>query len=294
MRLALVAVAVVGVAVGTVPAHAGASGEPVTTIRTSFVDESRESPASELQPAAPSRTLETTIAFPKRGGRLPLVLLAHGADGNPSKFTQLIDTWAQAGYFVVAPLFPRSSDVGGNVVGDYVEQPADVSFVLDNVLRMGRTPGSGFRGRIDAKRIGMAGLSLGGFTTYGTVFSSCCRDERIDAAILMSAILGPFPNGTYAFRSVPTLLLHGDADGLYPQSVNAYPQLAAPKWFVTISGGTHAFPFEDFPEASDALVRTVTVAFWDRYLKDERRGAQEIVDAVDASGLATLQREAGS
>jgi hypothetical protein len=91
---------------------------------------------------------------------------------------------------------------------------------------------------------------------------------------------------------VPTLLVHGDADGLYPQSVNAYPQLAAPKWFVTLHGGTHAFPFEDTPEASDELVRAVTTAFWDRYLKDERRAQRAIVDAVDASdGLATLQRE---
>jgi len=35
-------------------------------------------------------------------------------------------TWARAGYVVVAPLFPRSSDTGGNLVGDYVEQPADL------------------------------------------------------------------------------------------------------------------------------------------------------------------------
>jgi predicted dienelactone hydrolase len=264
----------------------------VTVFEKAFVDESRPSPASNTQPAAPERTLVTTIAYPTGTRRpLPLVLLAHGANGNPNKFTQLIDTWARAGYVVVAPLFPRSSDTGGNLVGDYVEQPADLSFVLDHVVRMNRGKTSPLRGRIDPDHIGLAGLSLGGFTTYGTVFNSCCRDGRVDAAILMSAVFGPFPSGTYDFRSVPTLLLHGDADGLYPHSVNAYPQLAAPKWFVTIQGGTHAFPFEDTPEASDELVKTVTVAFWDRSLKGERRAAQEIVDAVDTSGLATLQRE---
>ena len=87
------------------------------------------------------------------------------------------------------------------------------------------------------------------------------------------------------------LLIHGDADGLYPSSVNAYPQLAPPKRFVTIQGGTHAFPFEDTPEASDELVRTITTAFWDRYLKGERAGVRTIRDAVTASGLATLQEE---
>jgi dienelactone hydrolase len=223
---------------------------------------------------------------------LPLVLLAHGANGNPYKFNQLMETWARAGYVVVAPLFPRSSDTGGNLVGDYVEQPADLSFVLDRVLAANRARRSPLRHRIDPRHIGLAGLSLGGFTTYGTVFHSCCRDDRIDAAILMSAILGPFPGGEYQVRAVPTLLVHGDADGLYPQSVDAYPRLAPPKWFVTLHGGLHATPFEDDRAPSDDLVRAATTAFWDRYLKGRQHAAQRIVDAVDGSaGAATLQRE---
>jgi pimeloyl-ACP methyl ester carboxylesterase len=191
---------------------------------------------------------------------------------------------------VVAPRLPRSSDTGGNLVGDYVEQPADLTFVLDRVLEANRQRRSPLHQRVDPGRIGLAGLSLGGFTTYGVVFHSCCRDDRIDAAILMSAILGSFPNGVYEFRAIPTLLLHGDADVLYPQSVAAYPQLSAPKWFVTLHGGLHAPPFEDDRAPSDDLVRVVTTAFWDRYLKGERAAAARIVDAVEASGGgATLE-----
>jgi dienelactone hydrolase len=299
VRAALVVLSFV-VAMTAAPAAAdiaagGSRGaRPVTVLHETYVDSSRSTPASDLQPSAPDRTLETTITFPSRTSRpLPLVLLAHGANGNPYKFNQLMETWARAGYVVVAPLFPRSSDVGGNLVGDYVEQPADLTFVLDRVLEANRRRRSPLHHRIDPRHIGLAGLSLGGFTTYGTVFNSCCRDERIDAALLMSAILGSFPNGVYEFRSVPTLLVHGDADGLYPQSVDAYPQLAAPKWFVTLHGGLHAPPFEDDRAPSDDLVRAVTTAFWDRYLKGQRSGAQRIVDAVDASaGAATLQRDA--
>ena len=40
------------------------SSTSVTVQHETFVDETRPSPASNLQPAAPSRTLETTIAFP--------------------------------------------------------------------------------------------------------------------------------------------------------------------------------------------------------------------------------------
>jgi predicted dienelactone hydrolase len=294
-RIGVVASLAVVAALGTVlvPAtsFAGSGSDEVTVLRETFVDESRPSPASNLAPEAPTRTLETRIALPPGKGRHPLVLLAHGANGNPDKFSQLIDTWARAGYVVAAPRFPRSSDAGGNFIPDYVEQPADLSFVLDRVLELNRTKGSKLRGRIDPKHIGLAGLSLGGFTTYGTVWNSCCRDDRIDAAILMSAVFGPFPEGEYDFRSVPVLLLHGDADGLYPHSVEAYPQLAGPKWFVTLQGGTHAFPFEDVPEASDEVVREVTTAFWDRWLKGERRAERAISEAVEASGLATLQQE---
>jgi dienelactone hydrolase len=295
--LPLLAVGLVG-AVATTTAAAGAGPAPEPAIRViheTYVDSSRPSPASDLQPAAPERTLATTIAFPKATKRSsPLVLLAHGANGNPDKFDELIGHWARAGYVVVAPRFPRSSDTGGNLVGDYVDQPADLTFVLDRVLEANARRRSPLHGRIDPRHIGLAGLSLGGFTTYGTVFHDCCRDERIDAAILMSAVLGPFPGGEYRFRSVPTMLVHGDADeaGLYGQSLTAWPQLTAPKWFVTLHGGLHATPFEDDPAPSDELVRTVTTAFWDRSLRGERGAAKRIVAAVDASGgVATLQEE---
>jgi len=295
-RRGLRAAAAAGLVVAVTPvavAAAAADDRPVTVLHETYVDRSRPSPASDLQAAAPDRALETTITFPSNAkGRLPLVLLAHGSNGNPYKFNQLFETWARAGYVVVAPLFPRSSDTGGNLVADYVEQPADVSFVLDRVLAANRKRGSPLYGRIDPKHIGLAGLSLGGLTTYGTIFNSCCRDNRIDATILMSGVLGPFPNGVYEFRSVPALLVHGDADGLYPQSTAAYPQLAPPKWFVTLHGGQHATPFEDDRSPSDDLVRTVTTAFWDRYLKGDRGGPRRIVAAVDASnGAASIQHD---
>jgi len=285
-----------GVALGVLVTPSVSSATPndprVTVLQQTYVDGSRPSPASDTQPAAPDRTLVTTIAYPSAArGRLPLVVLAHGSNGNPDKFTELIQTWARAGYVVAAPLFPRSSDTGGNLVGDYVQQPRDVSFVLDHVLAADRSRTSPLHGRIDPRHIGLAGLSLGGFTTYGTIWNSCCRDRRFDAALLMSAILGPFPNGSYDFRSVPALLVHGDADGYYPQSPKAYPQLARPKWFVTLHGGQHATPFENTPDPNHAFVRTITTEFWNRYLKGDTAAEQQIVAAdrsLDAARAAFM------
>ena len=270
-----------------------ASATDVTVLTETFVDETRASPASGFFPAVDTRTFVTTVAIPAGKPRpRPLVVLAHGHNGNPGKFTELIGDWAAAGYVVAAPLFPRSSDLTGGSVRDVVEQPADVSFVIDEMLRLAKTKGSPLRRHIDPKRIGVAGLSLGGWTTYRIAFHPCCLDRRVDAVILMSAIRGGFDGGEYDFRELPALLVHGNGDPLYAQSAAAYPELSAPKWFVTLPGVGHAEAFEDTPAPSDQVARDITTAFWDRYLLGERDAATRLVTLVDESGgQATLERE---
>jgi hypothetical protein len=91
---------------------------------------------------------------------------------------------------------------------------------------------------------------------------------------------------------VPVLLLHGDADKGYHNSVDAYPTLAAPKWFVTLRGSFHSPPFE-VPRGSEApIVDATTTFFWDRYLRGERAAAHGIVATVAAAGArASLARD---
>jgi predicted dienelactone hydrolase len=197
---------------------------------------------------------------------------------------------------VAAPAFPLTSNLapGGGTPDDLRNQPADVSFVIDEVLRMGRPKSGGpLAGLVDRRHIGVAGLSLGGSTVYGLLFDSCCRDARIDAAVLMSALPYPFTDGKATWRHVPTLIAHSDADTLwYPVSEGTYPLLATPKWFVTLHGSPHSAPFEDTPDPADGVVQTVTIAFWDRYLKGQDPTETRIADAVAAYGQADLQRNA--
>ena len=62
-------------------------------------------------------------------------------------------------------------------------------------------------------------------------------------------------------------LVQVDADGLYPQSPAAYPQLAPPKWFVTLHGGQRdPVRGRSAHRATSSCARSRT-AFWDRYLK---------------------------
>lgn len=65
----------------------------------------------------------------------PLIVLAHGFNGHPRKFTRLASFWADAGYVVAVPRFPVSNDNFGAPepqlsslpLADVFEQAGDVS-----------------------------------------------------------------------------------------------------------------------------------------------------------------------
>jgi dienelactone hydrolase len=275
------------------PTAGAAPGAAVQTLQVTFVDRSRGTDATESAPAQDQRVLLTTITSPVGiKGPVPLVVLAHGNSGNPNKFSQLIGAWAAARYVVAAPEFPLTSNMtpGGAQTGDVANQPADVTFVINQVLEMSRPKTGGpLAGLVDKRHIGVAGLSLGGSTVYGLVANTCCRDKRIEAAVLMSAYRVQFTGGKEAWRHVPALMLQSDADPRFPIIAEAYPLLATPKWFVTLHGSSHSGPFEDSADPADAVVPAITIAFWDRYLKGQKPAQRRLVDAVNAYGQADLQ-----
>jgi predicted dienelactone hydrolase len=242
------------------------------------------------------RTLVTTIRFPETGGPYPLIVLTHGFNGHPRKFTELTEAWAQAGYVVAAPTFPLTNDelAGERVVADYSNQPGDVSFVIDKMLELSEGEDDPLRGRLDGDRIGVAGLSLGGVTTFAVTYNTCCRDPRIDAAITMAGARFPY-DGSYELAGVPLLLLHGDADPTLPYqgSADAYTEAAAPKFLVTILGGGHSPPFEDTDDPADEMVAAVTIDFWNLFLAQRPGVIDRLLTDATVPGLSTLQYEAG-
>jgi fermentation-respiration switch protein FrsA (DUF1100 family) len=265
----------------------------VEALTETFVDESRPTDDPSGVRAAPTRTLVTDIYVPDGEGPFPLVVHAHGFNGNPGKFVQLFTRWAEAGYVVVAPRFPMTNDIdaGTGVLGDYVNQPADVSFVIDEVLALvdGDHPVLG--GRVDESRIGLSGHSLGGATAYGLVFHDCCRDDRIDAVTLMSTLPLPFGDSDFHFDDgSPVLLLQltGDPIVPYDEAVQTYEAASRPKYLVTLEDTGHFEPYEDFPSDHDELVGSVTTVFWDAYLRDRRDAPDELVATAEGANLTSI------
>lgn len=299
---------------GTLPsvARAGPDGPyAVGTQVETFIDASRPTPAGGGNPGASDRVLETTIWYPAAGdaggravegatplrdkGPFPIVELSHGVTATGPLYRDLATEWAAAGYVVVTPTFPASSGPGGSQYDDFVSQPADVSFVLDQLIAQAATHGTFLSGFVDSERIAVTGHSLGGLTALGSVMNTCCLDPRVDAAIPMAAPMEEFPGGSFfPGDNPPVLVVRGDNDELVPVDVGdrQFAGASAPKFLLTIKNGTHLGPYlqaRDDPGA--ALVFDATIAFLDRYLKDRPGGLDRLANVVDASGMASLVQD---
>lgn len=274
-----------------------------------FVDASRKTDANGTFAGAPNRTLPVLILYPangtpggaitksappaRRAGPFPLIVFSHGflASG-PAYAEVLLRRIAAHGYVVAAPTFPLSNGKapGGPKLKDYENQPADVSFVIDEMLKMNRSKGA-LQGLVAPKEIGAVGHSLGAITTLGVTFNSPGNDKRIKAAVPMSGIQLPFPGGTWTWPRVPLLLIHGDHDDTVPYvgSTRAYSESKAPKFLLTLLNAPH-IPFG--APWVDVIVRS-TDNFLDRYLRHDKHALKRLERAGTVPTVSTLQSDPG-
>ena len=225
------------------------SGTPAAVTRSerTWVDTTRHTERNGSAPELPSRTLRTLIWQPAIPGALPLLVVAHGYTGRPEEFEAMAPRIAAAGFVVAAAAFPLTSwnASGSYLLRDVANQPADVSFVIDNLLAANGAPGDALYGRIRAGEIAVLGHSLGGTTTIALTRKDCCRDPRVRASILFAP--GPvdvFPTllGTDPIDAgPPTLILQGTQDRAIPYLVTEqlYTQIDPPRRFVGIPGADH-------------------------------------------------------
>ena len=97
--------------------------------------------------------------LPATDGPAPLIVLAHGFNGHPRKFTTLAGHWADAGYVVAVPRFPVSSDEFPVLdpsafdarIADLPEQADDVTFVIDALGAADDDAMSPLAGRVDRR-----------------------------------------------------------------------------------------------------------------------------------------------
>lgn len=273
-------------------APAAARTLPVKETTAAFVDSSRPTQPNGSFPGSSSRVLPTLIIYPERKPHdrheYPLIVFSHGFTASGPAYAPLLRKWAAEGYVIAAPTFPLShgSAPGGPNLFDYVNQPADVSFVITQMLALDGNSSSPLYRNIDTDEVGVAGHSLGAITTLGVAYNSCCQDPRIDAAAPLSGIELPFGSGSFfSGPAVPLLLIHGTSDGTVPYqgSANAYADAGPPKFFLTLPGAPHTPFFGTWGPVIDATV----VAFFDAYLG--RRNPRRVARAGNVEGVSALQ-----
>ncbi len=262
----------------------------VGTVTDTFVDPHHTTPAWDGSLELSTRPLVTTILYPASGptggstrtgaapdksaGPFPLIVFAHGLGGTPQGYINVLTAWASDGFVVAAPLFPLSNGnvPGGPDAGDVVNQPEDMSYVIDVVLSDSLLPSGTLSGLVDPNEVGAAGHSNGAVTTLGLVANTCCYDSRVKAAIVMAGTTEGFPPGHYDFSKAPPLLLvHGTADQLIPyrSAPLIYNEARGPKGLLTLEGGSHDAAGGQGPRSASTVIRTTT-DFFEAYLTGSR------------------------
>jgi len=292
------------------PLVAGATAStPVATTTMTFVDTSRTTSPWDGMPGKPSRTLVTDVWYPARGsgsvtasgeGPYPLIVFAHGLGGAPQEYQKLLTAWAAAGFVVAAPVFPLSSSEtpGGPDGGDIGNQPDDMSFVIDQVLKDSAAATGPLAGLVDSNEVGAAGHSNGAITTLGLVANSCCRDTRVKAAVVMAGTTEGLGRGRYELAQAPPLLVVQDRhDGLVPyaDAVTVFNQARGPKALLTLNwdsrsdstGSTAHMASSGVVGPTSGPVIRATTAFFNAFLKHEH-GALQAVSADGHSSLSAV------
>ena len=209
-----------------------------------WVDATRPTAPNGDFAGAPERRFRVALWHPREAaGPHPLVVYSHGFMSTRHGGEHLAQHLASHGYVVVATDYPLTTFTapGGPEAGDVVNQPGDVSFLIDTVLAL-EGDARPFSGEIDEDRIGVFGLSLGGLTTTLVAFHPEQRDPRVRAAISIGGPGVMFGSRYFDHADVPFLMIAGTADAMIDFESNAKPIPGRVRdgGLLAIAGGSHA------------------------------------------------------
>ena len=223
--------------------------------------------------AARSREVPMKIYYPEdAAGPFPVIVFSHGLGGTRDGYEYLGRHWASCGYASLHVQHKGSDDsvwkgkaqplqAMREAITDpsnSANRPADVKFAVDQLEKTNReTPA--LKGKLDLKRLGMAGHSYGAWTTLAIAGASAAlpgreatfADPRFKAAIAMSA---PAPtvkqtdllDRTFAAVKIPILHMTGTLDDSPIGETKAAERrvpfdhiTGADQYLITFSGGDH-------------------------------------------------------
>ncbi len=267
-------------------------------------------PMLVLRDDARGKDLQLRVTWPDSDNPVPVIVWSHGATGTKDDYQPLIRHWASHGYVCIQANHSdsRALDKGSRVTGfrDWANRPQDVAFILDSLDEIAERI-EGLQGRMDKSAVGVGGHSFGAHTAQlvGGVTTRTLSgrhhshaDERPRAFLLIS------PQGKGAMLeeeswrgfTQPAMTITGSNDwGRHGEAWTwrLDPFRYAPpqdKYLVTIDSAYHGFggitgtmgytnAGPDIPEQV-SWVRSVSAAFWDAYLRDDKPAADFLLSGA--------------
>jgi predicted dienelactone hydrolase len=227
------------------------------------------------------RSFDVVVRYPAgASGPLPLIVFGHGYAVTPAPYARLLNAWTRGGYVVAAPIFPleNANAPGGPNEQDLVNQPADMSLVITDLRNRVSPKAARLASLIDFGRIAVAGQSDGGDTALAAAYGPE-RDRRIKAAVILSGAEDPFaPRFGLPRGGPPLLATQGTADTINPppQTYYFFGLASPPRYLLKLLGAGHLPPYT-VPGPELSIVERMTLAFLDRYLKNEPAALNHLV-----------------
>jgi predicted dienelactone hydrolase len=257
------------------------------------------------------------VYFPKDlKSPAPVVIISHGLGGSREGLKYLGEYLAEHGYVTVHPthvgsdtsLLKRDGGQFGKAMHDAMNPTQlanrvnDVTFCIDELERINADPKSQFYGKLDLKRLAMAGHSFGAITTEAVCGAGMARgllppaDPRIRCGVALSPSPPRWGDAKAAFATVKLPMLHltGTEDDMSHFGAAGPADRRVPfdmidgndQYLVILKGATHMTlgGAERRPRAGDeamtAVFQRMTLEFLNAYDRD------------DAAARAWLQKDA--
>jgi pimeloyl-ACP methyl ester carboxylesterase len=233
---------------------------PVGKVNVTLIDSSRPTPTDSYETTSNQRVLDTSVWYPAqprdqewlRPGPpplarqvcpTPLVIYSHGFMSMRHNGAYLADYLASKGYIVAAADFPLThlGTPGGPRFVDVLNQPGDVSFIIDSLLNNNTDGLPDLADCIDPQRIAVVGLSLGGMTTTLLAFHPELRDSRVAAAVSIASPVALLGERFFLRDTPPFMIIAGDIDAMinYRDNIEVLAKGSHNITIVTLSGGSH-------------------------------------------------------
>jgi predicted dienelactone hydrolase len=275
------------------------------------------------------RSIPIRVYLSPGAGPSPVILFSHGLGGSREAAPYLGLHWSGRGYVVIFLQHPGSDESvwrdtplrqriqvlkGAASVQNFKDRVDDVGVTIDQLEAFQAAKSGPLAGRLDLKKIAIAGHSFGAVTAQAVAgqrqpIGASLTDKRIKAALIFSPSRPRnqlvSPQQAFGEVRIPWMLMTGTKDDsplgdTTPESrLEVYPSLPPGDKYELVLKDAEHYAFTERTEGpanakrnprNKQTVVALSTAFWDAYLQDDAAAKQWLVGKGAQSVLSPGDR----